>query len=66
MSKVVFTDYSNQCFNNESEVKLPKGVTSFETGYDGGRFYLMINGVEVFDDLSAGNDFNVSCDKVER
>ena len=62
MSKVVFTDYSCNSFNNESEIALPRGVTSFETGYDGGRFYLMINGVEVFNDMGAGNDFNVSCE----
>jgi hypothetical protein len=62
MSKVVFTDYDDR-YTNESETALPRGgVTSFETGYDGGRFYLMINGVEVFNDMGAGNDFNVSCE----
>lgn len=57
--KITYQDYS---YRAEQETTSPNvnGVDSFEVCYDGGRVSIMINGVEIYQSLSAGNDFSVS------
>ncbi len=59
MDKVLLENYITG-EDSTTDMTLPQGVDSFETGYDGGRFYLVINGVTLFTSLNAGSDFSVS------
>lgn len=63
MDKVTYEDWTNKGNTYTGDQEFPEGLTSFEVAYDGGRFYLCINGVEIFNDKCAGNDFCVSGEK---
>ena len=45
-----------------TQTRLPKGVTSLEISYDGGRLYVVINGVTIYETLDFGTD---SCVTIE-
>lgn len=38
---------------------IPEKVKSITMSYDGGRFFIYINGVEVYGNMTAGTDFNI-------
>lgn len=41
------------------DFEMPEKVKSINVTYDGGRFYIYINGVEAYGNVMAGIDFNV-------
>ena len=49
----------------ELELKLPENVETVEITYDGGRFYVTINGQPFYVNPCAGNDFSVEITKNE-
>lgn len=58
--RIIYQDYSYSAIEEDSTSLDVVGVESFEVCYDGGRIYIMLNGVEVYQSLCAGNDFSVS------
>lgn len=54
--EIVYDNYQNG-ETVVNKITFPEGVDWFSTGYDGGRFYLIINGVEVYETSQAGDDF---------
>lgn len=55
---IEFNDYSGESDEIVS-FHIPKEVKSIDVHYDGGRFTLYINGMGVYQNLCAGNDFSV-------
>ena len=53
------TDWDSKDSRSSVSYEIPKVVETIEICYDRGRFYLYINGSEVFSDTSGMSDFNV-------
>ena len=47
------------------ETKLPENIESIKINFDGGRFYVSINGEDFYVNPFAGNDFSVEITKNE-
>lgn len=47
------------------ETKLPENIESIKVNYDGGRFYVSINGEDFYINRMAGNDFSLEITKNE-
>jgi hypothetical protein len=56
--EVAYTGWDNKQHQQE-DVSFPQSVETLSVSYDGGRFYLSINGVEVYNNLGTGNDFSI-------
>ena len=47
------------------ETKLPENIESIKINFDGGRFYVSINGEDFYINRMAGNDFSLEITKNE-
>ncbi len=47
------------------ETKLPENIESIKINFDGGRFYVSINGEDFYINRMAGNDFSLEITKTE-
>ena len=47
------------------ETKLPYTIESIKVNFDGGRFYVSINGEDFYINRMAGNDFSLEITKTE-
>jgi hypothetical protein len=47
------------------ETKLPYTIESIKINYDGGRFYVSINGEDFYINRMSGNDFSLEITKTE-
>ena len=47
------------------ETKLPENIESIKVNYDGGRFYVSINGEDFYINRMDGNDFSLEITKNE-
>lgn len=60
IARLEYEDYSYSKNETESiEVSVPEKLKTISISYDGGRFYLNMNGIEVYSNRCAGNDFSI-------
>ena len=61
--KAIYNNYISSTPTIIFEVEDISEINDIHIEYDGGRFYININGKEVFQNLGAGNDFSLNIKK---
>ena len=59
---LTYYDYSSNGEDETNQVTLPKDVKQISVSYDGGRVSISINNKIIYENISAGNAFEIELD----